>query len=68
MKTLTISYLPQDRRPQFGDDKHKEYRVVQVEQSTEFVPGQYLTKAEVQDLCDVPKQWKVVAKPIKVDR
>lgn len=66
MKTLTVSFLPPDHRPQFDlQDKGKEYRVTQVEQTTEFVPGQFLSKVQVQELCDVPKQWKVVIKVLR---
>jgi hypothetical protein len=55
MKTLVLTY-PHPSRDHAGDD----YCVHQIEQSTEFVPGQFLNKKEVELLCDIPKHWKVV--------
>jgi hypothetical protein len=63
MKILTVTYLPETSRPFNQADAL--YRVLQIEQSTEFSPGQYMSKAEVQDLCDIPKQWKVIIKSYK---
>jgi hypothetical protein len=36
------------------------WRVMQVDQSTGYVPGQYLDKKEVDDLCYSPK-WAVTS-------
>lgn len=41
------------------------YKVTKVEQSVEFDPGQFLTKDQIKDLCEIPKQWKVVVLPNK---
>lgn len=62
MKTLTLTYLKSDYRPQFNEDKGKEYQVVQVEQSVDLVPGQYLSKIEVRDLCEMTGTWKIIIK------
>lgn len=66
MITLTINYLHETHRPLLNEaHKTTTYRVVQVEQTTDYTPGQYMTKAEVQDLCDLPKKYKVIIKGIK---
>lgn len=57
MKTLTLTY-PHLSSKHAGSD----YRVVQVEQSTEFKPGQMLAEAEVTGLCEMTGMWKVVVK------
>lgn len=62
MKTLTLTYLKPDNRPQFNEDKGKEYRVVQVEQSVEFDPGQYVSKVAIRDLCEMTGIWKIIIK------
>lgn len=65
MKTLTVVFLPEDRRPGLGPDKECEYRVTQVENSVDFNPRQYMTRSQVEQLCNLPGAWRVVVKEFK---
>lgn len=57
MKTLTLTY-PHPSRNHAGSD----YQVAQVEQSTEFKPGEFLDEARVKDLCEMTGVWRVIIK------
>lgn len=43
------------------------YKVQQVDQSTAFKPGQYLTEDEVGELCAHPGMYSVSSRPNKKD-
>lgn len=57
MRTLTLTY-PHMSAKHAGND----YCVVQVEQSTEYKPGQMLEEIAVKDLCEMTGMWKVIVK------
>lgn len=45
-----------------GTDGKDRYKVVQVEQTTGFIPGQFLTREEVQDMCDMHDIYRIIIK------
>lgn len=57
MKTLILTY-PHLSGKHAGND----YQVAQVEQSTDFKPGQMLEEASVKDLCEMTGMWKIIVK------
>jgi hypothetical protein len=57
MRTLTLSY-PHLSAKHAGYD----YLVMQVEQSTDYKPGELLDEETVKGLCESRGTWKVVVK------
>lgn len=57
MKTIILSY-PHASASHAGND----YRVIQVEQSTEYKPDQFLTEEVVKELCEMKGIWKIVCR------
>lgn len=60
-KTLRLSFPHANPNERMGNHL---YCVEQVTESVEFVPYQYLTKTEVEVLCD-SKAWRVTIVPMK---
>lgn len=51
--TIKLGYIEK-----VGDDQQPRWEVIQVTDSCRFNPGQFLTKDEVRDLCELG-MWKV---------
>lgn len=54
LKTLTLIYQPAG----LADKPRGDYQVAKITNSTEYAPGYWLTKKEVDDLCEA-KGWAV---------
>lgn len=61
-KTITLSYPHYTVK--YAGGTEKVYRVVRVTDSTAYEPDQYMTKAEVNALCEATS-WRVIIVGVK---